>query len=42
VPEKLIEVKDLKKYYPIRRGLLSRHVGDVRAVDGVSFDLGRG
>jgi oligopeptide transport system ATP-binding protein len=42
MPEKLIEVKDLKKYYPIRRGLLSRHVADVRAVDGVSFDLGQG
>lgn len=33
----LLEVKDLKKYYPITRGLFSRHIGDVRAVDGVSL-----
>lgn len=33
----LLEVKNLKKYYPITRGLLGRHVGDVRAVDGVSL-----
>jgi len=36
---KLVEVKDLKKYYPITGGLLSRHVGDVKAVDGVSFHI---
>jgi peptide/nickel transport system ATP-binding protein len=38
----LLEVKDLCKHYPIRRGLLSRVVGQVRAVDGVSFDVYRG
>jgi peptide/nickel transport system ATP-binding protein len=38
----LLEVKDLCKYYPIRRGILSRVVGQVRAVDGVSFDVYRG
>ena len=35
--KKLIEVENLKKYYPVTAGLLSRHVADVKAVDGVSF-----
>ena len=39
---KLLEVKDLKKYYPVTGGLLSRHLGDVRAVDGVSFYINEG
>jgi len=34
---KLLETRDLKKYYPVTGGLLSRHRGDVKAVDGVSF-----
>ncbi len=38
----LLGVKDLCKHYPIRRGLLSRVVGQVRAVDGVTFDVYRG
>jgi peptide/nickel transport system ATP-binding protein len=33
----LLEVEGLKKYFPIRRGLLRRVVGQVRAVDGVSL-----
>jgi len=37
----LLEVSGLKKYFPIRRGIFSRHVGDVRAVDGLDFTLGR-
>ena len=41
-PEPLIEVRGLRKYFPVHRGLLYRKVGDVRAVDGVSFDVGRG
>ncbi len=36
---RLVEVKNLKKYYPVAVGLLSRHVADVKAVDGVSFDI---
>ncbi len=40
--ERLIEVEDLKKYYPITAGLLSRHVADVKAVDGVSFYIMEG
>jgi len=38
----LVEVRDLVKYFPIHAGLFSRHVGDVKAVDGVSFDLEAG
>jgi oligopeptide transport system ATP-binding protein len=35
----LVEVRDLRKYFPIHTGLLRRHTGDVKAVDGVSFDI---
>ncbi|MDA0328277.1 MAG: dipeptide ABC transporter ATP-binding protein [Gemmatimonadetes bacterium] len=38
----LLSVRDLKKYFPIRRGTFSRVAGQVKAVDGVSFDLWRG
>ena len=38
----LLEVKDLVKYFPIRKGVLMRQVGDVKAVDGVSFELEKG
>jgi peptide/nickel transport system ATP-binding protein len=38
----LLVVKGLVKYYPIFGGVLRRHVGDVRAVDGVSFDIRAG
>jgi oligopeptide transport system ATP-binding protein len=38
----LVEVRDLAKYFPIHAGLLSRHVADVKAVDGVSFDIDAG
>ena len=34
---KLLEVENLKKYYPITGGLLARQIGEVKAVDGVSF-----
>ena len=40
--EKLLEVKDLKKYFPIKGGLLQRTVGNVKAVDGVSFSINKG
>ena len=32
----------LRKYFPIRGGLFSQHVGDVQAVDGISFTIRRG
>jgi oligopeptide/dipeptide ABC transporter ATP-binding protein len=35
----LLVVRDLQKYFPIRRGFWSRTVGHVRAVDGISFDI---
>jgi oligopeptide/dipeptide ABC transporter ATP-binding protein len=38
----LLEVRDLKKHFPVRGGVFSRKVGVVRAVDGVSFDLRKG
>jgi peptide/nickel transport system ATP-binding protein len=40
--ELLLEVRDLQKHFPIRKGLLGRAAGAVRAVDGVSFSLQRG
>jgi oligopeptide transport system ATP-binding protein len=40
--EVVLEVKNLKKYFPIRRGVFQRHVGDVKAVDGVNFSVYRG
>jgi len=42
-PTPLVEVQDLKKHFPVTRGLiLQRRVGLVRAVDGVSFTIQRG
>ena len=38
----LLTVSGLTRYFPVRRGLFGRSVGDVRAVDGVDFSLPRG
>jgi len=38
----LLRISDLKKHFAIRKGLLSKVVGHVRAVDGISFEIGRG
>ena len=38
----ILEVENLRKWFPIRRGLLRRTVGQVRAVDDVSFDIRKG
>ena len=38
----LLEVEGLKKYFPIKKGVMSRTVGHVRAVDGVSFSVNEG
>jgi len=38
----VLRVDGLKKHFPVHRGVLSRVVGQVYAVDGVSFEIGRG
>ncbi|HYM20019.1 MAG TPA: oligopeptide/dipeptide ABC transporter ATP-binding protein [Candidatus Kapabacteria bacterium] len=40
--DNLLEVKGLKKYFPIKQGLFSKTVGNVKAVDDVSFTIRRG
>lgn len=40
--ENLLEVKGLKKYFPIRGGILGRPIGYVYAVDGVNFFIAKG
>ncbi|WP_424357394.1 ABC transporter ATP-binding protein [Methanocella sp. MCL-LM] len=40
--EKLIEIKDLKVYFPIHGGVFSKTVENVKAVDGVSFYIKKG
>lgn len=35
----LLEVKGLKKYFPITAGIFRRHVGDIKAVNGVDFNI---
>ncbi|MFZ5832800.1 MAG: ABC transporter ATP-binding protein [Planctomycetota bacterium] len=42
MPAPLLNVHDLKKHFPIRRGLWKRVVGHVKAVDGVSFHIRQG
>jgi oligopeptide transport system ATP-binding protein len=38
----LLEVNNLKMYFPIKRGVFQRRVGDIKAVDDVSFFIRRG
>ena len=40
--EMVLEVIDLKQYFPIKAGLMQRVVGHVKAVDGISFTIKRG
>jgi peptide/nickel transport system ATP-binding protein len=40
--EHILDIRDLKMYFPVTRGLLRRKVADVKAVDGVTFHLKRG
>jgi len=42
MPEPLLSIHNLKKYFPVKRGILARVVANVKAVDGVSFDVARG
>ena len=41
-PENILSVRDAKKHFDVREGLLAKKVGNVYAVDGVSFDIARG
>ncbi len=41
-PEPLLEVRELKKYFPIRRGFFKRVIGYVKAVDNLSFYINEG
>ena len=40
--EVILEVKNLKKHFPVKAGLFQRNVGSVKAVDGISFTLRKG
>ncbi len=40
--QEILHVQDLKMYFPVTKGLLKRRVADVRAVDGVSFQIEKG
>ncbi|THE12198.1 dipeptide ABC transporter ATP-binding protein [Bacillus timonensis] len=42
MPETLLEVNNLQKYFPIKSGVLQKQTGAVKAVDGVSFKLHKG
>ena len=41
-PTPLIRVNNIKKHFPIKRGILKKTVGYVKAVDGISFDIYKG
>ena len=41
-PQYILQVNHLKKYFPIKGGMVSKTVGHVKAVDGVTFNLKRG
>jgi oligopeptide/dipeptide ABC transporter ATP-binding protein len=40
--ENIIDIRELKKYYPVKGGVFRRHVADVRAVDGVNLKIRKG
>jgi ABC-type oligopeptide transport system ATPase subunit len=40
--EAILQVKELKKYFPIQKGIFRRTIGHMKAVDGVSFELKHG
>jgi oligopeptide transport system ATP-binding protein len=42
IGESLLVVRDLRKYFPVRRGVLGRLVAQVKAVDGISFGVSHG
>ncbi len=38
----LLEIRNLKKHYPIKKGLFSKEVGAVKAVDGITLSVQQG
>ncbi len=38
----ILDIQDLKIYFPINRGILQRKVGDIKAIDGITFIINRG
>ena len=40
--DKILKVEDLKVYFPVYKGLMRRKVADVKAVDGITFDIYKG
>lgn len=40
--EKILEVRNLKKYFPIKAGVLQRTKGYIKAVDGIDFFIRKG
>jgi oligopeptide transport system ATP-binding protein len=42
VSDTLLVVRELKKYFPVKRGVLGRTVANVKAVDGVTFEVSKG
>jgi oligopeptide transport system ATP-binding protein len=42
ITENILQAVNVKKYFPIKKGLFHKHVGDVKAVDGVSLTVRRG
>ena len=38
----LVQIEDLKMYFPVTAGVMRKRIGDVKAVDGVTFDIKRG
>ena len=42
MPDQLLDVRNLKKHFPLKKGFLAAHHGSVRAVDGVSFSIRAG
>jgi len=42
MPEPLLQVRNLRKFFPVKRGVLGRVVAQVKAVDGISFHVAKG
>lgn len=40
--KKILEVQNLKKYFPVRKGVFRRHVSDIKAVEDISFSIEEG